>query len=71
MDKLVAHRETPIPSLAAVRQDLPNGLDRVVTRMLAKKRTERQQSMNEVVAALKPFATPGKAGGFWSRLTGK
>jgi len=71
MDKLIAHREAPIPSLAAVRQDLPNGLDRVVTRMLAKKRTERQQSMNEVVAALKPFATPGKAGGFWSRLTGK
>ena len=68
MDKLVAHREAPIPSLAALRPDVSKGLERVVTRMLAKKRTERQQSMNEVIAALKPHATPGSRQGFWSRL---
>jgi serine/threonine protein kinase len=71
MDKLVAHREAPIPSLAALRPDVPKGLDRVVTKMLAKKRTERQQSMNEVATALKPFLTPGGKTGFWSRLTSR
>ncbi len=71
MDKLLAHREAPIPSLAAIRPDLPKGLDRVVSKMLAKKRTERQQSMNEVIAALKPYATPGSKPGLWSRLTSR
>ncbi len=71
MDKLIAHREAPIPSLADMRADLPKGLDRVVSRMLAKKRTERQQSMTEVIAALKPYSTPGSKAGFWSRLTSR
>lgn len=70
MDKLVAHREAPIPSLLEIRPDVSKGLDRVVTRMMAKKRAERQQSMNEVIAALKPYAVAGKPG-FWSRLTSR
>ena len=67
----LAHREAPIPSLAALRPDMPKGLDRVVTRMLAKKRTERQQSMNEVASALRPFASPGGKSSFFGRLIGR
>jgi len=69
MDKLMAHRDAPIPSLMEIRPEVSKGLDRVVNRMLAKKRAERQQSMNEVIAALKPFATNGRKPGFWSRFT--
>ncbi len=71
MDKLIAHRESPIPSLTEARPDLPKKLDRVLARMLAKDRDERPRSMNDVIAALRPFAEPRKSGGFWSRLLGR
>ena len=47
--KLLAHREQPVPSLRAVRGDVPEGLDRTFQKMLAKDPDERQQSMTELL----------------------
>ncbi len=49
-----AHRTAPIPSLRAVRPEVPEGLDRVFQRMLAKRPEDRFESMEEVLEALIP-----------------
>jgi serine/threonine protein kinase/formylglycine-generating enzyme required for sulfatase activity len=46
------HLEAPIPSLCEARPEVPEALDAVYQRMLAKKPEERYQSMAEVVTAL-------------------
>ncbi len=48
----LAHRDQPIPSLRAARPDVPEALDRIYQKMLAKNVGERTQSMAQVVAAL-------------------
>jgi serine/threonine protein kinase len=52
MEKLLAHREQPIPSLAAICPGVSDALDLVFQRMIAKKPAERYQTMQEVIAAL-------------------
>ncbi|MBY0525423.1 MAG: protein kinase [Gemmataceae bacterium] len=52
MEKLLAHREAPIPPLLDVRPEVPADLDAVFQRMVAKKPDDRIQSMVEVVAEL-------------------
>ncbi len=52
VQKVLSHRERPIPSLQAVRSDVPEGLDVVFRRMIAKKPQDRQQSMTQVIANL-------------------
>jgi formylglycine-generating enzyme required for sulfatase activity/tRNA A-37 threonylcarbamoyl transferase component Bud32 len=62
MKRLVAHRESPIPTLRAARPEVSAELDRIYHRMVAKQVAERYQSMNEVIAALEPLTrTPAPA----------
>jgi len=57
MKKLLAHREQPIPSLRAARAEVPETLEVVFNKMLAKHVEDRYQTMTEVVAALETVAS--------------
>lgn len=50
--RLVAHRERDIPSLRSVRQDVPEALDAIFMRMMAKNPSDRYQSMAELARDL-------------------
>jgi serine/threonine protein kinase len=52
MERLLAHREKPIPSLRSVCPAVSKELDKVFQRMLAKKPDDRWQSMTDLIAAL-------------------
>lgn len=52
MEKLLAHREQPIPSLRALRSDVPKKLDAVYQRMVAKKADDRFPTMSAALAEL-------------------
>src|SRR5262249_14412605 len=52
MDRLVAHREQPIPSLRNVCPGASPALEAIFSRMVAKQPESRFQSMTEVIAAL-------------------
>jgi serine/threonine-protein kinase len=55
--KLLAHREDPVPSLRAVRPDVPEALDRLFQRMVAKRAEDRVQTMGEVLTELQQMST--------------
>jgi eukaryotic-like serine/threonine-protein kinase len=60
--KIVAHRENPIPCLRGLRSDVPESLDAVFQKMLAKRPEGRPQSMSEVISQLQGCAlAPGAA----------
>lgn len=50
---LLAHRDSPIPSLQKVQAGVPIELDRIFHKMLAKRPQDRVQSMAEVAIGLK------------------
>jgi serine/threonine protein kinase len=52
MQQIVAHRNQPIPSLCAARNDAPPALDAVFRKLVAKDPAARYQAMSEVIAAL-------------------
>jgi len=52
LEKLVAHREKPIPPLTDSRPDVTEEVDRVFRRMVAKKPEYRHQSMDLAIADL-------------------
>jgi formylglycine-generating enzyme required for sulfatase activity/serine/threonine protein kinase len=50
--KLVAHHNHPIPNLCELRSEVPEAVDAVFRKMVAKKIEDRYQTMTEVVADL-------------------
>jgi serine/threonine protein kinase len=52
IEKILAHREKPIPSLRSERPEVPEALESLFKRMVAKEPGERIQPMSAVVEAL-------------------
>ena len=52
MKRLFAHREAPIPALQAVRTDIPDVVEALFRKMVAKQPAQRFQTMSEVIAAV-------------------
>jgi len=57
MEKLLAHREQPIPALRAARPEVSRKLEAVYQRMVAKAADQRYRTMTEVIADLEGCAT--------------
>src|SRR5262249_1163890 len=53
MQKMLAHREQPVPSLRTLRPQVSEPLEAVYGKMVAKRAEERQQSMTNVLADIK------------------
>jgi serine/threonine protein kinase len=53
--KLTQHQLAPTPELSKTRTDVPAKLEAVLRRMMAKKPSERYQSIADVIAALAPW----------------
>ncbi len=66
--KLMAHQQRPAPSLRAARADVPEALEAVYQRMVAKQPDERFATMDEVVAALETCLGQGPGPARWSFL---
>ena len=56
-EMFAAHQAAPIPSLRAARTDVSENLDAVFQKMLAKDPSDRQPSMNELIADLEGCLT--------------
>ncbi len=68
MGKMLAHREQPVPALRTVRPDVPEAIDEVYQRMIAKKPAERLASMDELIRRLEAAVaapTGSGTGGSW------
>ncbi len=52
IERLLAHRDNPIPSLHDFRSDVPELLDQIFQRMVAKEPEDRYQTMEELLEAL-------------------
>ena len=53
MGRIIAHRESPVPSLCKARTDVPVSFERVFQKMMAKQVQHRYQSVTELIADLR------------------
>ncbi len=60
MALLLKHREAEIPSLMAIRPDVPPELDKAYRRMVAKKPQDRFSTMHELIVALEELRQSSK-----------
>ncbi len=56
--KIMAHREEPVPSLCALRRDVPKDLDAVFQKMVAKQAKDRSESNRTLRRTQAFFAAP-------------
>lgn len=63
MERLFAHRESPVPALADTIEGLPQQYDIVLRRMVAKKPADRFQSAQELLDALNAWDELSEADG--------
>jgi serine/threonine protein kinase len=59
MEKLLAHRERPIPSLQDAQTTVPKQLDAIFRKMVAKRTEDRYHTMSEVIEALEALGFGG------------
>jgi formylglycine-generating enzyme required for sulfatase activity len=52
MSRMLAHREQPIPSLRAVRDDVPESLDSIFRKLVAKKPSDRYPTATQLMSDL-------------------
>ncbi|MEO1615603.1 MAG: serine/threonine-protein kinase [Planctomycetota bacterium] len=62
LEKLKMHAESEPTALATLRDDLPEPLNRIIARMIAKDVNDRFQTPAEVALALQPFVLKSPAG---------
>lgn len=67
LKRLMAHRDTPVPSLCDVRHDVPAAVNRIFQKMVAKQPAERYQSMRELLADLAPLVGSRRPRSRWMR----
>ena len=56
ISRLMQHRNDPLPSLVKTRDDASWPLEQALHKMIAKRPSDRLQTMTDVIAALRPFA---------------
>jgi serine/threonine protein kinase len=67
MEKVIAHQNSPIPTLRGERTDVPDWLEGLFQRMLAKRPEERPGTMAEIVTTLEQPPSDS----WWKRLQGQ
>jgi len=60
--RLLAHRDDPIPALRDVRPDVPERLEQIFRRMVAKSPDDRYPSMTAVIVELEDLQAPTASG---------
>ncbi len=61
MERLISHRERPIPSLLRARGDVPNGVDAIFRGLMCKSPEARPQTLSEVIQQLERARTGASA----------